>query len=73
MNSKKEAEALAPFEKDAALALGRWIADYSFEAFLAGELSKQRVTRLASQRSDIDEVAYSRLVELLSLAKDFRY
>lgn len=56
----------------AAHALGRWLADQCFEAFLAGEFSKQRLTRICTSSFQSEEIAYLRLCELWSLARDFR-
>lgn len=63
---------LQDFSAEAAEALGRWIADQAFEAFLSGELSKQRIIRLLTTRHEQEETAYLRLSELYSLARDFR-
>jgi len=68
-DSKAASAKLGPFEREASLVLGRRIADQCFEGFLAGEISKQRLTRHLTSK----ENHYLRLLELYSCSQDFSY
>jgi hypothetical protein len=62
---------LKPFQDQAAVALGRNLADAIFEAFLAGEFSQSRLIRLLKTKVRDELQAYQILVELKSVGSSF--
>lgn len=70
-NPEQWTKKLKPHAKEVAQALGRMIADWCFEAFLAGEFSKQRLLRHISEPPENERQAIERLLELQSVGKSF--
>ena len=72
--SKKDAwiNSLQPFSLHAAMAHGRILADALFEAFLVGEFSKERLTRILTEPLRSEWQAYETLVEFHSIGRPFR-
>jgi len=64
-------EKIRNHESSTAVALGRVIADLAFEAFLAGEFSKERLNRLLSEFPKTEIGCFERLVELKSVGQEF--
>lgn len=62
---------LRDFKWPAAVYLGRLLAEHAFEAFLTGELSKQRLTRLICQDFPSPLQAYEVLIELKASGRAF--
>lgn len=62
---------LEPYRHQAAIALGRNLADWAFEAFLAGEFSKQRLIRMVLSVPRDELGLFERLIEIKSLGDTF--
>jgi len=63
---------LRPYRSGAAQALGRIIADCGFEAFLSGELSRERMNRMLTHPPLSEAEEFLVLCELHSLGKAFQ-
>jgi len=71
-NRKTWLKRLRPYRTSAAQALGRIIADCAFEAFLSGELSRERMNRMLTHPPLSEEEEFLILCELHSLGRPFQ-
>jgi hypothetical protein len=68
---EKWSKSLRPYRLETGVLLGRILADCLFEAFLAGEISKERINRMISEPPIHDEESFLRCVEILSVGRAF--